>query len=264
MKKLRSIICSCCVVVFQTPGLVIVNTVKGVNPPAKPALQPKPSIASLTAVTSIPTILVVSPTTCNADQSSDTLQVKLPITSGSCSPRSEQNNMNIGPSQIMSDYLGAPENQQQAMPGSQKWISRTTYVDSAPSLPTLKPPDNPLSSINLQPIEPPGQTPHSTHGPLKIPCAQLQSPMHMIQPPTKLAPISTMVPPKLIPGESEEDFLRRKREYWRIKKKEQRARKAIRDKGITPRRAAKNWRPILPAQDLQTQVRAVRYIKHVL
>lgn len=79
----------------------------------------------------------------------------------------------------------------------------------------------------------------------------------MIQPPTKLAPMSTMVPPKPIPGESEEDFLRRKREYWRIKKKEQRARKAIRDKGITPRRAANNWRPILPAQDLLTQVRAV-------
>ncbi|XP_050931445.1 uncharacterized protein si:dkey-28a3.2 isoform X5 [Lates calcarifer] len=116
-----------------------------------------------------------------------------------------------------------------------------------------EPPENPLSSINLQPIEPPGQTPNSTLSPMKIPCSQLQSPTHMIQPPTKLAPMSTMVPPKPIPGESEEDFLRRKREYWRIKKKEQRARKAIRDKGITPRRAANNWRPILPAQDLLTQ-----------
>lgn len=65
-----------------------------------------------------------------------------------------------------------------------------------------------------------------------------------------------MVPPKPIPGESEEDFLKRKREYWRIKKKEQRARKAIRDKVITPKRASTNWRPILPAQDIPTQVRA--------
>ncbi|XP_039996922.1 uncharacterized protein si:dkey-28a3.2 isoform X2 [Xiphias gladius] len=243
---------------IQAPHLVIINTVKGANPQAKPALQPKPSIASLTAVTGIPTVLVVSPTTCNAEQSPDSFQVKLPVTSVSCSPRSEQNNINIGPSQIMSDYLGAPENQQQAMLGSRKWISRSTDVDSAPSLPTLKPPDNPLSSINLQPIEPPGQTPNSTLSSMKIPCSQLQSTTHMIQPLTKLAPISTMVPPKPIPGESEEDFLRRKREYWRIKKKEQRARKAIQDKGITQRRASNSWRPILPAQDLPKQVRALQ------
>ncbi|XP_045920501.1 uncharacterized protein si:dkey-28a3.2 [Micropterus dolomieu] len=224
----------------QDPGLVIVNTINGVN-------QPKLSVASLTALTSIPTMLVVSPTTCNIEP--DTLQVKLPVTSVSSSNRSEQNNMNVGASQIMS----TPENQQQAMPGSPKWMSRSTDVDSAPSLPTLKPPDNPLSKINLQPIEPPGQTPHSTLSPIKIPCAQLQSPTDVTQSPTKLAPTSTMVPPKPIPGESEEDFLRRKREYWRIKKKEQRARKANQHKGITPRRASNNWRPILPAQDLQTQ-----------
>ncbi|XP_018526635.1 uncharacterized protein si:dkey-28a3.2 isoform X2 [Lates calcarifer] len=72
---------------IQAPGLVIINTVKGVNPQAKSSLQPKPSIASLTAVTSIPTVLVVSPTTCNAEQSPGTLQVKLPVTSVSCSPR---------------------------------------------------------------------------------------------------------------------------------------------------------------------------------
>lgn len=77
----------------------------------------------------------------------------------------------------------------------------------------------------------------------------------MIQPPNKLAPISTMGLPKPVPGESEEDFQRRKREYWRIKKKEQRARKAIQDKGIAQRRASKNWRRILPAPapDPQTQ-----------
>lgn len=229
----------------QAPGLNIMNTVKGVNRPAKPALQPKPSIAALTAVTSIPTVLLVSPTTSNAEQSPDTLQVKLPVTSVSCSPRSEQ--MSVGPSQMVSDYH---ENPQQAAPASRKWISRST--DSAPSLPTLKPPDNPLSSINLQPIEPP-LTPNPTLSPIKIPCTQLQSPTQMMESPAKLAPITTMVPPKPIPGESEEDFLRRKREYWRIKKKEQRARKAIRDKGVTPRRDSNNLRPILPAQDLQTQ-----------
>lgn len=238
----------------------MINTVKGVNPLGKPALQPKPSVA----VTSIPTVLVVSPTTCKAEQSPDTLQVKLPVTSVSCSPRIEQNHMNVGPSQIMSDCKGAHENQRQAMQGPRKWMSRSTDVDSAPTLPTLKPPDNPLSSINLQPIEPPCQTPNATPSPIKMPCAQLQSPTHMIQSPTKLVPISTMVPPKPIPGESEEDFLRRKREYWRIKKKEQRARKAIRDKGITQRRASNNLRPILPAQDLQPQVKAARvYIKNV-
>ncbi|XP_062300807.1 uncharacterized protein si:dkey-28a3.2 [Scomber scombrus] len=234
---------------IQAPGLVIVNTVKGVNPAAKPALQPKQSIASLTAVTSIPTVLVVSPTTCNAEQSPDTLQVKLPVTSVSCSPNSEKNDINFEPSQIVSDCVGAPENQPQAIPASQKWISASTDVDPAPSLPTLMPPDNPLSSINLQPFEPSSETPNSILSPIKI----TQSPKHLIPPVNKLAPLSTMVPPKLIPGESEEDFLKRKREYWRIKKKEQRARKAIRDRGITPKRTSNNWRPILPAQDLQTQ-----------
>ncbi|XP_074480754.1 uncharacterized protein LOC141761318 [Sebastes fasciatus] len=229
--------------IIQAPGLDIMNTVKGVNRPAKPALQPKPSVASLTAVTSIPTVLLVSPTTCNVEQPPDTLQVKLPITSVSCSPRREQNHMSVGPSQM--DYL---ENLQQAVPASRKWMSRRT--DSTSSLPTLKPPDNPLSSINLQPIEPP-LTPNSS--PIKIPCAQLQSPTHMLESPIKLGPIAIMVPPKPVPGEAEEDFLRRKREYWRIKKKEQRARKAIREKGVSPRRASNNLRPILPAQDQQTQ-----------
>nr|XP_033507860.1 uncharacterized protein si:dkey-28a3.2 [Epinephelus lanceolatus]XP_033507861.1 uncharacterized protein si:dkey-28a3.2 [Epinephelus lanceolatus]XP_033507862.1 uncharacterized protein si:dkey-28a3.2 [Epinephelus lanceolatus]XP_033507863.1 uncharacterized protein si:dkey-28a3.2 [Epinephelus lanceolatus]XP_033507864.1 uncharacterized protein si:dkey-28a3.2 [Epinephelus lanceolatus] len=238
---------------IQAPGLVNINTVKGVNPLEKPALQPKPPIASLTAVTSIPTVLVVSPSTCTAEESPDTLQVKLPVTSVSCSSRSEQNSMSVGPSQIISDYQGAHENQQQATPDSQKWMSRSTDVDSVPSLPTLTPPDNPLSSINLQPIEPPCQNLNSDLSPIKMPYAQLQSPTHMTQSPPKLVPVTTMVPPKPIPGECEEDFLRRKREYWRIKKKEQRARKAIQDKGTIPRRASNNLRPILPAQDVQTR-----------
>ncbi|XP_054457240.1 uncharacterized protein si:dkey-28a3.2 [Anoplopoma fimbria] len=236
---------------IQAPGLVM-NTVKGVRPPGKPALKSRPSIAPLTAVTRIPSVLLVSPTTCTADQSPDTLQVKLPVTSVSCSSTSGQNHVNIGPSQNASDCQGAHENPQQAMPGSRKWVSRSTDLDPAPSLPTLKPPDNPLTSINLQPIEPP-LTPNSTVSPIKIPCSPLRSPTRIIHTPTKPSSITSMVPPKPVPGESEEDFLRRKREYWRIKKKEQRARKAIRDKGISPRRASNNLRPILPAQDPQTQ-----------
>ncbi|KAM6894414.1 uncharacterized protein PEZ65_022096 isoform 1-T1 [Lycodopsis pacificus] len=237
---------------IQASGVVTMNTVKGVHHPGKPALLPKPSLSSLTAVTTIPSVLLVSPTACNAEQSPDTLQFKLPVTSVSCSPLSEQSHVNIGPSQIVSDCQGAHENLQQAMPGSRKWMSRSTDLDLAPSLPTLRPPDNPLSSINFQPIEP-RLTLNSTLSPIKIPCSQLQSPTHMIHTRTKLASITSMVPPKPIPGESEEDFLRRKREYWRIKKKEQRARKAIRDKGVSPRRTSNNLKPILPAQDPQTQ-----------
>lgn len=245
----------CCHVVFQAAGLLIINTTRGVNSPAKPATQPNPSVTSLTAVTSIPPTLVVSPVKCNAEQSSDTLQYKLPLTSVSCAPETEQIETNVGLLQSESIFVGTTENQlEEAMPGPQTWTSAGT--DSVPCLPTLKPPDNPLSSINLQPIEHRGHTPDHTISPIKIPCAQFQSPVHMTETPAKMAPISTMVPPKPVPGESEEDFLRRKREYWRIKKKEQRARKAIRDKGITSRRASTNWRPILPAQDMPTQVRA--------
>ncbi|KAM6949050.1 uncharacterized protein FYW47_015422 [Aplochiton taeniatus] len=58
-----------------------------------------------------------------------------------------------------------------------------------------------------------------------------------------------MVPPKPIQGESDEDFLRRKREYWRVKKKEQRARKAMKDRQLTQKRASVNWKPILPNQN---------------
>lgn len=73
--------------------------------------------------------------------------------------------------------------------------------------------------------------------------------------------ISSMGPPKPVPGESEEETLRKKREYWRVKKKEQRARKAMRDRELTEKRASVNWRPILPSsqpqhllQGLDTQV----------
>ncbi|XP_019955776.2 mucin-5AC [Paralichthys olivaceus] len=231
----------------QAPGFGIFNNVKRVNPQVKPALKSKSSIASL-AVSSIPAL---SPTTCHAEQSPHALQLKLPVLSVSCSPRSEQNNTDVGPSQIVSRCLDASENQQQAMPRFQISMSPSTDVDSA-CLPTLMPPDNPLSSINLQPIEPHVKTSDPTLSAIKIP-SQLHSPSHMMHSPCKLVPVSTMAPPKPIPGESEEDFLRRKREYWRIKKKEQRARKAIQDKAGTTKRVAKDWRPILPAQDALAQ-----------
>ncbi|XP_061525608.1 uncharacterized protein si:dkey-28a3.2 [Phycodurus eques] len=104
-------------------------------------------------------------------------------------------------------------------------------VDLDPDLPALKPPDNPFSSINLHPIEPPARPVRSA--PLKRFWA---SP----------APLNATGPPKRRPGESEEDFLKRKREYWRIKKKEQRARKAVGEKRIAPRRGS----CMPPVQDL--------------
>ncbi|XP_053272077.1 uncharacterized protein si:dkey-28a3.2 isoform X1 [Pleuronectes platessa] len=232
----------------KAQGFGVFNNVKRGNPHVKPALRSRSSIDSLTAVSSLPAL---SPTTCRAERSPHTAQVKLPVLSVSCSPRSEQNNIDVGPSHIMSNCLDASENPQQAMPRSQMSMSSSSDVDSAPRLPTLTPPDNPLSSINLQTIEPHVETSDPTLSAIKIP-SQLHSPSHSMHSPSKLVPVSTMAPPKPIPGESQEDFLRRKREYWRIKKKEQRARKAIQDKGAPTKRAA-HWRPILPAQDPPTQ-----------
>ncbi|XP_074555505.1 uncharacterized protein LOC141811369 [Halichoeres trimaculatus] len=228
---------------YQAPGLII-KSAKGLNPPLKPAPQLRSSGASLTAVTSIPTVLVVSPAASHPERSPDTLQVKPPVNR---IPGPEHKH--IRPSETGSDSTRASESQKPS--GSGSWVLRGTDVDSPPSLQTLKPPENPLASINLHPIEPPTQTP--TLSLIRVPCAPIQTPTHITPSPPKLAPLSTMVPPKPIPGESEEDFLRRKREYWRVKKKEQRARKAIRERGAAPRRSSNTWRPILPAQELHTQ-----------
>ncbi|KAI4808378.1 hypothetical protein KUCAC02_000440 [Chaenocephalus aceratus] len=143
-------------------------------------------------VSGVPTLLAVSPTTCRANRSPDRIQVKLPVPPpASRPPRTQQNHMDTG--QMVSTHQGDHENQQGM---TQKWTLSRTGVHKPPFPPPLKPPENPLSSINLQPIEPP------------------HAPSH--------------------PRESEEDFLRRKREYWRVKKKEQRARKAIRGWGGNP------------------------------
>ncbi|KAM9835376.1 uncharacterized protein ACBT44_017492 isoform 1-T2 [Syngnathus typhle] len=75
------------------------------------------------------------------------------------------------------------------------------------ALPTLRPPQNPLSGLTLLlPVRPP-------------------APLKRLRPPGA-------GPPKRRPEESEEDFVNRQREYWRIKKKEQRARKCVADKGV--------------------------------
>ncbi|XP_037530880.1 uncharacterized protein C11orf95 homolog [Nematolebias whitei] len=140
----------------------------------------------------------------------------------------------------------------------QEWMPRSTEINVAPSLPTLNPPENPLSSIGLQSIKFPNQSQNSTLSPVRMPCGEIESPTNMVWSPTKLASTNTMVPPKPIPGESEEDFLRRKREYWRIKKKEQRAKKAIQVKGVIPRTLSNNWRPVVPVQDPQTQEEAAQ------
>lgn len=189
--------------------------------------------------TSIPDVLDDSKTSCDVTQSADTIQIKLPITS-----REEEED--AGSSQHFTNF---DDNSPQHY---QEWMPRSTEITSAPSLPTLRPPDNPLSSVYLQSTEFPCQSLNPFLSPIKMPC-EFQNPINVVHSPTKLAPTSIMAPPKLIPGESEEDFLRRKREYWRIKKKEQRARKAVQDKGVNPVTVSNNWRPILPVQDLETQ-----------
>ncbi|MEQ2231749.1 hypothetical protein ILYODFUR_003860 [Ilyodon furcidens] len=226
---------------IQTAGLNI-NDIKCVNA-TKPPIQSTSPVTSVAAVSSIPEVLVV--TTCKAEQSPDALQVKLPIIS-------TEGNVSDGTSSHLTDFAG--ESSQHC----QNWTPRTTETDTASSLPTLKPPDNPLSAIHLHPIECPNKHQNPILSPIKIPCAQHQSPINMAQSPAQVASLSTMMPPKRIPGESEEDFLRRKREYWRLKKKEQRARKAFQEKGHTPTRASNNSSSILPAQDLQTLTRAMQ------
>ncbi|KAK0149050.1 hypothetical protein N1851_010489 [Merluccius polli] len=220
---------------------------KSQSPLNKRALQPKAPTASLTAVHSIPTLLVVSPTESTVGQSPDIIQVKPPVCSFTSSPSRGQHEVNARPAGtscdpdisacsrtpggkvdvLMSDGASDSkrrlmESQLEVMQGSfvdgsrvRKWTMQEN-INAAPAFATLTPPDNPLSSINLSPIEPLAPTPgcNSSHS-----------------------------------SPSQEEFLRRKREYWRVKKKEQRARKAIRDRELSQRRAPGNWKPIRPAKD---------------
>lgn len=210
--------------VFQAPAVVVTNTVKGLDP--KPALQHTPSTSHLAADT--------HPSATNDGHSEETLAEI------SCSFKSERVNAEFGSPYIMPKC-------QKTSPVCQEWISTST----ATTLPTLKPPDNPLSRIKLQPIEPHGQTPQGTVlSPIKIPCPERQSLTCSTQP----VSTNSLAPPKRIPGESDEDFLRRKREYWRIKKKEQRARKAIHVKEVRVRRESNERRPTSQAEELPAQV----------
>lgn len=159
----------------------------------KPSLQPKP-VQSGAAVTNMPSVLLVSPSASNTGPQS-TLRVKSPVSSRDPDADSRRKNEN-----------------------------RNINTMSPLGLPALKPPDNPLCSVNMQPIEPPGQNISCNLRSITVPCP----PKHNTVFPIKS--VSSLVPPKPIPGESDEDFQKRKREYWRIKKKEQRARKAFQDR----------------------------------
>lgn len=219
------------------------NTFTGVSP-NKAAFQSNLSDPCVTSDTSIPEVLVVGQT-CDK-QSADTNQVELPITGR------EEDDMNVVSSQNFNSFDdGSPQ-------CYQEWMPRSTEINLAPPLPTLNPPENPLSSFGLQSIKFPSQSQNSTLSPVRMPCGETESPTNMVWSPTKLAPTNTMVPPKPIPGESEEDFLRKKREYWRIKKKEQRAKKAIQVKGVIPRTLSNNWRSIVPVQDPHTPEEAAQ------
>ncbi|XP_053715688.1 uncharacterized protein si:dkey-28a3.2 isoform X1 [Synchiropus splendidus] len=134
-------------------------------------------------------------------------------------------------------------------PSNDEWTAKIPGVDSPLPLPTLIPPDNPLSSMDLHPIEPLWPSAVSGLSPVKL----SHSPENISPLPTEMAPLNNLVPPKRIPGEPEEDFMKRKREYWRIKKKEQRARKANRIQAVTAGTTSNKWRPIPAAQDLLTQ-----------
>ncbi|XP_014062087.2 uncharacterized protein si:dkey-28a3.2 [Salmo salar] len=252
------------------------------QPISPPASGPK---ASLSMVTNIPTLLVVDPTTSNMGQPYDTTQLNPPVncTSISNSPIGQTGSpqtsdslstvslpigggVTVPPlSERKKDGLLLVENQQEAAPGSSadsprvlKWrlrVQETSDTDTSP-IATLTPPPNPLTSIKLLPIQPPSQTSSftPTQTPFKYQGAQISQSGNVqnVRSPTLQGPtkspiyISPMGPPKPVPGESEEETLRKKREYWRVRKKEQRARKAMRDGEMTEKRPSVNWQPIIP------------------
>ncbi|KAK6323097.1 hypothetical protein J4Q44_G00054360 [Coregonus suidteri] len=267
---------------LHTAPLLKLQSSPLLQPISPPASGPQ---ASLSTVTNIPTLLVVDPTTSNMEQSYDTTQLNPPVncTSISNSPightESPQTShsfstvsLPIGSGvtvpplgEAKKDGLLLVENQQEAAPGSStdsprilKWrlrVQETLDTDTSP-IATLTPPPNPLTSIKLLPIQPPSQTSSftPTQTPFKCHGAQISQSgnVHNVRSPTMQgltkSPIyiSPMGPPKPVPGESEEETLRKKREYWRVKKKEQRARKAMRDGELTEKRPSVNWHPNLP------------------
>lgn len=194
-------------------------------------------------LSSSPTTPFVNPSMCNG-QPSDNLQVELPPTGSSFSLQT-----NTGLPQMNCEHFGSENQQEEATPLQDPEMYTNSETANNSHISILEPPPNPLCRISLGPTEPPPQTSDSSPVPAEIPYGQFQAAANTRS--NRPAPVSTMVPPKHLPGEPEEEFLRRKREYWRIKKKEQRAKKAILDKGIALNRASTD----MPTQDIQTQVR---------
>ncbi|CAB1345081.1 unnamed protein product [Coregonus sp. 'balchen'] len=273
----------------QRGGSFSLQAAPFLKPQPSPLLQPISPPASgpqtsLSMVTNIPTLLVVSPTTSNIGQPSDTLQLKPPV---NCTSISNSSIGHTGSPQTSHSFSTAflpvggsvtvpplgegkkgglllVESQQEAAPGSspdsprvRKWrlqVQESSDADTSP-IATLTPPPNPLTSIKLLPIHPPSQTStfHTNTDPFQMSSGNVQNVRLPTMQALNKSPIyiSSMGPPKPVPGESEEETLRKKREYWRVKKKEQRARKAMRDRELTEKKASVNWRSILPSSQPQ-------------
>lgn len=218
-------------VLFQAPHLS-----PGPNP--LPHQQTPLCFSAPDAASCSPMTHIFNPAPFN-EQPPDDLQVQSPPSGFSCAFETSAR-----------EGLGPPPNQQQEGTSAAKAASSTDmdFVDAS-CFSVLEPPANPLCTLGLQPIAAPPKTPDRNPVPAEVPCARFPAAAC-----AKPAPVNAMAPPKRTPGEREEDFLRRKREYWRIKKKEQRAKKAIQEKGITANRASTD----APSQNLQsipTQVR---------
>ncbi|KAJ8008110.1 hypothetical protein DPEC_G00101360 [Dallia pectoralis] len=238
------------------------------------------------AIPNMPSLLVVSPAHSDMGQPSDALQLKPPVNYStiSCSlaghTGSSQTSLSFSNVSLpVEDGVDGPplakgkngglllvESQPEAALGSspdsprvRKWrlqVQETADADPSP-VATLSPPANPLTSIKLLPIHLPSEM--SSFTPTQAPFTRQEVQncqsgndrnVQSSSTPHCLAKcpvyVSSMGPPKPVPGESEEETLRKKREYWRVKKKEQRARKAMKDRDLTEKRASTNWRPILP------------------
>ncbi|KAL0970423.1 hypothetical protein UPYG_G00241750 [Umbra pygmaea] len=255
------------------------------RPISPPGSEPQESI-----VPTIPSLLVMSPAPSNMGPPSEMLQLKPPANyasiSGSpagqmASPPTHHSYSTV--SLPAGDAVDVPamaegkkgslllvESQPEAAPGSspesprvRKWRLHVQETPEAKTLPVvpLSPPANPLNSIKMLAVQPPAQTSSFTPTHTPFPCAGVRVPQSinnrngqspstqgLIKSP---AYICSMGPPKPVPGETEEETLRKKREYWRVKKKEQRARKSMRDRELTEKRASVHWRTILPSAQTQ-------------
>ncbi|CAL1590717.1 unnamed protein product [Knipowitschia caucasica] len=167
------------------------------------------------AVAGMPSVLLVSPTVANAGPQG-TLRVKSPVCSRD------------------PGY------------GSTRGIENAHVNISG--FPALQPPDN-LLSINAQPAQTLGQNFSRTLRSTTVPCPPKPDNAHIIA----SRGVGSIAPPKRVSGESEEDFHKRKREYWRIKKKEQRARRAFQHKDRGPHPSCSQNQPQYTPQEPQQE-----------